>query len=143
MALKVLPIKKEEKMYVPRFDIEVTIGYGEHCCDTFTTHRKTIDDDKAKTDSWNHISQLDAEKIVKLLKRALEDVDDGHIVLNDGITDFWCQGMKSNDIQELRSIYEKHQYLFEPDIEHNWYGIVGACIKYLDAEGNWHDVEIV
>ena len=143
MAFKVLPIKKEEKMYVPRFDIEVTIGYGEHCCDTFTTHRKTVDDGKAKADSWNYISQLDAEKIVKLLKRALEDVDDGHIVLNDGITDFWCQGMKRKDIQELRRIYEKHQCLFEPDIEHNWYGIVGSSIKYLDADGNWHDVEVV
>jgi hypothetical protein len=141
--LKILPIKKAAEKIEPRFDLIVTIGYGEHCCDTFTKNSKTIDDKKAKKafDSWNYITEKEAEECVKLIERALKDVD--HIVLNEGITDFWCEGMKKEDIKALRKFYSYHESLFSPEVEHNWYGIVGACIKYLDEEGNWHDVEVV
>ncbi len=144
--LKILPIKKSEEKYDPHFNLFVEIGYGEHCCDAFTTHTKVIDDEKSKksVDPWNYISVKDAEQFVKLIKRALDDVDNRHdIVLNEGITDFWCEGMKKEDIKTLRKFYNSHQSLFIPEIEYNWYGITNAYIQYFDEEGNWHDVEIV
>lgn len=140
---KILPLKKSDEKFEPRFVLCISIGYGEHCNDTYTTNYRTIDDEKAKKafDSWNYITEKEAEELVKLIERALKDVD--HIVLNEGITDFWCEGMKEKDIKKLRKIYEEHESLFSPDIENNWYGITRACVKYVDEDGNWHDVEVV
>ena len=34
--IKVLPINKSENLYEPYFYLNIGIGYGEHCNDTWT-----------------------------------------------------------------------------------------------------------
>lgn len=150
--IKVLPIEKKEVKCEPRFVLETTIGYGEHCCDTFTTHSLTIVDSlKGHFDSWNYIKRKDAEKIYKFFNEILNRDACRHIVLNDvwrlahdSRVKHWFEDFMSEE--EMKTMYRYHENfetLFTSDVEYNWYGLVRINIYYYDEEGNKHDCEVV
>lgn len=150
--IKILPNPDKRKI-TPYFELVVTIGYGEHCDDTFTENAIEIDDKKADSDElytedgfpdFNpYIKGSEAEEIVKFFKSVLPKVPDHHIVLNDGITDLWCEGMTKTEIKKLSRIYEDHESLFSPQIEHNWYGVTDAEIRYTDENGERYKCEVI
>ena len=147
-------LKNTEKSKItPFFELVVIIGYGEHCDDMFTENAIEIDDKKADSDElyteggfpdFNpYIKGSEAENIVKFFKSVLPKVPDHHIVLNEGVTDFWCEGMTKKEIKTLSRIYEDHEILFSPCIEHNWYGVTNAEIRYTDENGERFKCEVV
>ncbi len=150
--IKILP-NPEKRKITPYFELVATIGYGEHCDDTYTENTIEIDDEKAGSDdifddyglldTETYIKCSEAERIVKFIKSVLPKVKGRHIVLNEGITGFWCEGMTKKEIEKLGRIYEKYPELFKPEIEHNWYGITNAEIRYTDENGERFKCEVV
>lgn len=168
--LKVIKNNKEKTKIEPFFTLEVTLGYGEHCNDTFTHNHLVINDEKAsKYDSLTDedmdnmdifeimdlsksITQNEAEKIVKFFDSIWERKDeDGfnvtNVILNDGPSHFWWQkmgGMSDEEFEWFSEVYDKYECdLFEPEIEHNWYGITNVGIYYYDENNEKHNVEII
>lgn len=139
--LRVLPLN-ERKNPDPGFVLCIEIGYGEHCNDTYTTNSARIDDAKASPET-GFVSEKDACNIVKIIERALKVIDSGHILLNDGIDPWWCGGMEYEDFFALKDFYGKYEFLFDPRLEHEWYGVTDAYIRYIDEDWQRHKVEIV
>lgn len=168
--IKILPLEENNENVKPYYRLVVTLGYGEHCDDTFTHSWMEIDDEKAiKYNSLSdeeiedmdfmelqelsgYITQYEAESIVKFVNSLWERKDkDGynvdHIVLNDGPNEFWwkkCGGMTDKEYKWFSDIYQKYQSnLFNPQIEHNWYGVISAKIEYVDCHNKVHKCEVV
>ena len=165
--IKVLPINKTVTGFHDVYVLKVTLGYGEHCDDTYTSETVIINDDKALhpkyedddpengfpidekgfPDFRTYVSVEEAEKMCVLLNRLVKKSGDEHITLNDGINDEWFKkdyGMTQEEVDEFRTYYEKFETtLFNPRIEHNWYGLVGCDIYYYDMDGNKHNCEII
>lgn len=152
--IKILPIKKENIRYEPRFVLEVTIGYGEHCDDTFTKrHLIIVESMKGHPDSWNYIKRKDAEKIYRFFKKILEREKCRHIILNDAwelayeknpSTYWYGEYMDKKEIKQFSKYYETYQCsLFNPEVEYNWYGLKDINIYYYDENGNKHDCEVI
>ena len=168
--IKVLPLEeKKETKYEPQYRLYVTLGYGEHCCDTFTTSSVEINDemfekfnnmseeeldelDFEELTSSNYISSKDAEDLVKLFdslenRKNKEGYEARHIVLNDGPSRFWWideGAMTEKEFNWFSDIYNRFMPdLFNPQVEHNWYGIIGVSIKYWDENGEVHKCEVI
>lgn len=150
--IKILPIEEREKCK-PRFVLETTIGYGEHCCDTTSTHSLTIVDSlKGHFDSWNYIRTKDAEKLYKFFSEILKRPGAyHHIVLNDvwklssdsRVKHWFKDFMSDNEMKTMFRYHQNFETLFSPDVEYNWYGLVGINIYYYDEDGNKHNCEVV
>lgn len=133
-----------------RMFLVVTLGYGEHCDDTYTHESIEIDDIKALDEnlnrySTNYITSDEAEKMHNFLNRIVEKSGDEHITLNDGIDDEWFKNeynMTQKEINEFRKYYDEYRGLFIPRID-NWYGLVEAQIHYYDFNGNKYICKIV
>jgi hypothetical protein len=53
-------------------------------------------------------------------------------------------GMTDKEFKWFSKIYDRFQCsLFNPTIEHNWCGVVGANIVYYDENGEMFDCEVV
>ena len=168
--IKILPIKENNVTIKPFYRLVVTLGYGEHCSDTYTESSLKIDDDKAMkyallsdedcekmdlmeiTELSQYIMQSDAEKLVKLFNSLVERKDiDGYqvdnIILNDGPSKFWWKQhsmMTDKEYDWFSQIYDEYSTrLFNPIVEHNWCGIVGIKIEYVDENGKRHMCEVV
>ena len=165
--IKVLPLKKSTNNPTDTYFFEVHLGYGEHCDDTYTESRVVINDDKALHpkyedddpengmpidengfyDFQTYITIEEAEKMYKLFNRIVEKSGDYHITLNNRVDEKWFKEqyhMTQKEIKEFRKYYEKYEVaLFNPQIEHNWYGLTGCAIYYYDIDGNKHDCEVV
>ena len=165
--IKVLPINKNVNNN-PRdtYFFEVSLGYGEHCDDTFTDSRVIINDEKALHPKYEnddpengfqiddagfpdfntYITSEEAEKMYLLFTRIVKKSDDEHITLNDGVDETWFKKyyhMTQKEIDEFRTYYEKYEVsLFNPQIDHNWYGLVSCRIIYYDIDGNRHKCEV-
>lgn len=169
--IRVLPLNEESKLTVrPYYRLVVTLGYGEHCNDTTTESWVEIDDAKAmkyasltdedmdKMDLFelrslaNCISQKEAENIVLFFNSLWERKDkDGydvdHIVITDGKSEFWwkeCGAMTDREFEWFSGVFDEFETtLFNPQIEHNWCGIVSVRIEYVDENGKIHKCEVV
>ena len=168
--IKILPREENNKKNRPFFRLVVTLGYGEHCTDTYTESCVEIDDKKAiKYESlsdkeaekmdWeelnsisNCITQEEAEKIVKFFnslwnRKDKEGFEASHVVLNDGPDSFWWKeqsAMTDEEFDWFSQVYEKYQNsLFNPQIEHNWYGVVSAKVEYVSGRGLVHRCEVI
>lgn len=164
--IKILPIEDEKTD--PRFMLEVTIGYGEHCDDTTTVNSMVIDDVMAgKWKQWGEsdddddfdtffsihdaVTQEDAEFIVRLFEMIFSRKDkDGydvdHIILNDGPSEFWWKeygAMSDGEMKWLEHFMDQHSTLFVSHIDHNWYGIRDVQIVYIDGQNRRHRCEVV
>lgn len=165
--LKVLPIKNiEHEKQEPYFLLTVTLGYGEHCNDTFTERSLEINDENVRKfnalseeemdkmdyfelkDIADCITEDEATKLVELFKSLEERNDDViHLILNDGPDEYWwkeCCKMTDEEFNWFKGFYEKYERdLFNPTIDNNWYGVVSADIYYYDEDNKEHNVEIV
>ena len=168
--IKILPLKNNNDKVQPFYRLVIALGYGEHCDDTFTYSWVEIDDEKAikyeclsdeemEEMDWleineisNRITQKEAEQMVNffnsLWNRKNEDgFEVDHIVINEGISSYWWKnrgGMTDKEFEWFSGIYEKfNSILFNPQVEHNWCGIVGCNIEYVDENGNVHKCEVV
>lgn len=168
--IKILPIKENNTKVDPFYRLVVRLGYGEHCTDTYTESWVEIDDAKAiKYESlsdeeaekmdWeelhdiaNCITQAEAEKLVNFFsslwnRKDAEGFEVSHVVLNDGPDSFWWKeqaAMTDEEFSWFSEIYEKFsEYLFNPQIENNWCGIVDCEIEYIDDSGNVHKCEVI
>lgn len=168
--IKILPLEENKFNVEPYYRLVICLGYGEHCDDTFTRSYIEINDEKAiKYDSLSEeemdemdffeldeisdcITVKDAEEIVRFINSLWKRKDKNgynidHIVLNDGESKFWWQdrgGMTDKEFKWFSKIYEKYQsVLFNPQIEHNWYGISSAKIEYIDENGKVHKCEVI
>jgi len=157
--IKILPLNKNNFNPKNKYFLEVSIGYGEHCDDTYTENiieindnqvlNKKYDEDGFPIDDegfvdWNYyITVKEAEYLVKFFKKILEKMD--HIVLNEGIKDYWFEDeLTKSEIKELKEIYDKYNnYLFNPRIDNNWYGVVSVKIIYYDEYGELHNCEVI
>lgn len=163
--IKILPIKKDPD-YFPRnkYFLEVTLGYGEHADDTYSSSTLEINDDQVlnrKYDDegfpiddegfvdWSHyISVKEAEDLVKFFNKIFKKMNkynEDHITINDWdktwFTDIYH--MTDKEADKLIKILEEYScYLFNPTIDHNWYAIVNVKIIYYDIDGNKHDCEV-
>lgn len=165
--IKVLPLEKREDVtFEPRYVLSVSIGYGEHCDDNVSCNEIGIDDEKANgknlksyESEYHFITQAKAEEIYKFFDKVLGRnhkyevqgyVYEGpvdHITLNDGADEYWCKvycGMSGEEFEWYKNFYEEFEVrLLQPDIEYNWYGILGVNIRYYDEKGYIHRCEIV
>lgn len=168
--IKILPLEEDTGISEPFYQLVVTIGYGEHCDDTYTQNCLEINDEKAVQynnlteeeieemdllefmDLTKYITTEDAERIVKLVKSILGRETSGgyvvnHIVLNDGPDDFWwkeCCEMTDEEFKSMEDVCEKYENsLFSPKVDHNWYGITDAQIVYYDENDNKHRCEVI
>ena len=157
--IKILPLNKNNFNPKNKYFLVVSIGYGEHCDDTYTKNTIEINDKQAlnrKYDEngfpiddegfvdWGHyITVKEAEHLVKFFKNILEKMD--HIVLNEGIKDYRFEDeLTKSEIKELKKIYNKYDdYLFYSQIDHNWYGVVSVKIIYYDEYGELHNCEVI
>ena len=97
------------------------------------------------------ITMKKAEDIVKFINSLWERKDKNgydinHIVINDGPDNCWWKdygGMTDKEFEWFSDIYYKYHSLFNPKIEHNWCGIVGCEIQYLDENGKTHKCEVI
>ena len=156
--------------FEPHYRLVVTLGYGEHCDDTFTSSWVEIDDEKAilyeslsdedieKMD-WlevkkisDCITQKEAEDIVNFINSLWRRKDeDGfevdHIVINEGIDSYWWKNqaaMTDKEFEWFSTVYEKFNgLLFVPQVEHNWCGIKDCRIEYVDENGDVHQCEVI
>lgn len=151
--IKVLPIENKVTKCKPRFVLCVTLGYGEHCDDTYTyKNLQIVDSKKGLLDTWNYITTKEAEKLFKFFRDILNREECDHITLNDAWelgckenpTTFWYEDyMSEKEIKQFAKFYEKYNTtLFNPEVEHNWYGIVGVAIYYFDENGDRHNCEV-
>ena len=169
--IRVLPLNEKNKLTVrPYYRLVVTLGYGEHCDDTTTTSWIEIDDVKAMkyaslTDEdidkmdWlelrslvNCISQKEAENIVHFFNSLWERKDkDGfdvhHINITDGKDEFWWKdmgAMTDREFEWFSEVFDEFETtLFNPQIEHNWCGIVNVNIEYIDENSKIHKCEVI
>lgn len=169
--IRILPLNEENKLTVrPYYRLVVTLGYGEHCNDTTTESWVEIDDAKAmkyaeltdeEADNMdlfelrslaNCISQKEAENIVLFFNSLWERKDkDGfevdHIIISDGIDPFWwkeCGAMTDMEFEWFSGVFDEFETtLFNPQIEHNWCGIVSVRIEYVDENGKIHKCEVI
>lgn len=169
--IRILPLNEENKLTVrPYYRLVVTLGYGEHCNDTTTESWVEIDDAKAMkyaelTDEeadkmdWfelkslaDCISQKEAENIVLFFNSLWERKDkDGfevdHIIISDGIDPFWWKdmgAMTDKEFEWFSGVFDEFETtLFNPQIEHNWCGIVNVKIEYIDENGKTHKCEVI
>jgi hypothetical protein len=169
--IRILPLNEENKLTVrPFYKLVVTLGYGEHCDDTTTESWVEIDDAKAmkyaeltdeEADNMdlfelrslaNCISQKEAENIVLFFNSLWERKDkDGfevdHIIISDGIDPFWwkeCGAMTDMEFEWFSGVFDEFETtLFNPQIEHNWCGIVNVKIEYVDENGKTHKCEVI
>ena len=150
--IKVLPIKKDTKKYTPKFVLETTIGYGEHCCDTFTHNRLTIvESAKDHPDSWNYIDRKVAEEMYLFFGEILNREECDHITLNDlwklshdSRTEHWYKDfMDKKEMKKMFRFYQNYETLFSSSVEYNWYGLVNINIYYYDENGDQHNCMVV
>lgn len=152
--IKIIPNKNEQTKIDPFYQLSVTLGYGEHCDDTYTKSTLNIvDSTKGIFDSWNYITTKEAERIYKFFNEILNREECDHIVLNDAWeltckenpTTFWYEDyMSEKEIKKFAKIYDKYNStLFNPSVDHNWYGIVGINIFYYNENGEKFNCEVV
>ena len=168
--IKILPLENQEMETEPHFSLTVTLGYGEHCTDAYTESFLVIDDEKAIKyacltekdmdemdwleirDLDGHITQFEAEKMVRffdsLWKRKNKDgYEIRHIIISDGASEFWWKKrgqMTDKEFKWFSEVYEEYRCsLFNPQIEHNWCGIVDVKIEYIDEKGKVHKCEVI
>lgn len=169
--IRVLPLNEENKLTVrPYYRLVVTLGYGEHCYDTTTESWVEVDDAKAMryaelTDEemermdWSELSSLEqcmsqkeAENLVLFFNSLWERKDkDGfdvdHIIITDGKDEFWWRDMGAMTVREFEwfsGVFDEFETtLFNPQIEHNWCGIVSVRIEYVDENGKIHKCEVI
>lgn len=164
--IKILPLNKQDNLYEPYFYLNIGIGYGEHCDDTYTEHKIIIDDYKATgkhldeegydekgfPDYETYITKKEAEEIFKFFNNILdkrknkEGYTVSHLVLNDGPNEFWHieqGGMTKKEFSYFKKFYNKFENKLYPEVEYNWYGITWVSIKYLDENGQIHNCEVV
>lgn len=168
--IKILPIKESNDIVEPYYRLIITLGYGEHCDDTFTHSWVEINDAKADkyaslsdeeienmdlselNDIENCITQKEAENIVKFFDSLWKRKDKNgyrvnHIVINDRASSFWWKEhgrMTDKEFDWFSYIFEEFECtLFNPQVEHNWYGIVGAKIEYVDKYNKVHKCEVI
>lgn len=154
--IKIIPNKPGPIKFKPRYVLSVTLGYGEHCDDTYTKNTLEIVESKkgmSYLDSWSYITRKEAEKVYTFFKNILDRKECDHIVLNDAWelnhkekpTTFWYKDyMSDREIKKFAKFYEKYgSALFNPSVEHNWYGIVDIHIFYYNENGIRYDCEVV
>lgn len=168
--IKILPIKENNKTVEPYYRLKVTLGYGEHCDDTTSESWMEINDEKVEKYSslseeemdemdWlelrnleDCITQKEAEKIVLFFdslwkKKNKDGYQVNHIIINDGPDEFWWKeqgAMTDKEFDWFSGIYNEYECdLFNPQVEHNWCGIVNAKIEYIDENNKIHKCEVI
>ena len=168
--IKILPIEENKETRSPFYRLVVTLGYGEHCYDTTTQSWVEIDDEKAlkyaelteeemEKMSWSELNSLkqcmtqkEAERLVLFFNSLWERKDkDGyevdHIIITDGKDEFWWKehgAMTDKEFKWFSGVFDEFETaLFNPQVEHNWCGIVDVKIEYVDENSKIHRCEVV
>ena len=154
--IRIIPNKNEPNKIEPFYQLSVTLGYGEHCDDTYTKNTLEIVESKkgmSYMDSWRCITRKEAEKVYTFFNDILNRKECDHIVLNDAWeltcrehpTTFWYKDyMSDREIKKFAKFYEKYSSeLFNPSVDHNWYGIVDIHIFYYNENGERFACEVV
>jgi len=168
--IKILPIEENKETRPPFYRLVVTLGYGEHCYDTTTQSWVEIDDEKAlkyaelteeemEKMSWSELNSLkqcmtqkEAERLVLFFNSLWERKDkDGyevdHIIITDGKDEFWWKehgAMTDKEFKWFSGVFDEFETtLFNPQVEHNWCGIVDVKIEYVDENSKIHRCEVV
>jgi len=146
--IKVLPLPGKRKIE-PFYLLETMLGYGEHLNDTFTTRSLVIVE--KKSDSFNEITFKEAEELYKFFNDILNREECYGITLNDAWkltrkdkpSTFWYDKyMSKSEIKKFAKLYRKYQHLFNPEVEHNWYGLRNINIYYYDENSERHKCEV-
>lgn len=155
--IRVIPNKREEKKQHPKYELSVTIGIGKRC-DALYVHNtlEIVGSKRGIFDTWNCITEKEAEKVFTFFNKILQRKECDHITLNDAwklnsdlndeAEDWYDEYMSKSEIKKFSKFYEKYNSsLFNPrcDDEYNWYGIVDIHIFYYDENGEKYNCEVL
>lgn len=152
--IRIIPNRKDTKPNQPKFVLSVTIGYGEHCDDMYQDNTlQIINSMDGIWDTWNYVTAKDAEKFFKFFKKILQREKCHHIVLNDAWElnhletpnkRWYEEYMSDKEIKRFGKFYYEYSgSLFNPHLEHNWYGIVDVNIFYYDENMVKYNCKVV